>query len=739
MNNDKYIGILDPLGINDNPLTGKPYSDKYRELAKIWSKLPAYQNPQQIIDQIKSHQVTLVISGTGSGKTVLMPKFVLHTLNYDAKIAITLPKQMITKSAATYAADTLDVTLGQETGYQYRGAGKNANSEKTKLLYCTDGTLVARLSTDPKLLDFDAVLVDEAHERKVNIDLLLFLLRNVLRLRPEFKLVIMSATINEDIFKEYYKEFTYTTLSIGTKTNYPIKSVFLDENISQKKYINVGKQIIKDILFERSLPSVEKSAKTEGILFFVTSVKETEDMCNTLQAENVLGNSNICIPLFSGMSAEKQKQATDKEYYKEFVSGNGVKVIIATNAAESSLTIDGITDVIDSGLELKSRFDPINRIHILEKEFITNAQARQRMGRTGRTSPGTCYHLYTKETFETNMDKFPSPAIRVESISSEILRLMSILPEVKTIKDVKNTLNEFIEPPTIEYVSAELKYLYNMNLITSDKNDGILTVYGKLVNNLNVDPSDALSLAVSYRLNCFREVLAIVCVTDVINGTIDNLFTLPIDILDSDQLDEIDKEDKTDKIDSDDKNQAERTPGQIKWLTNKFNTGKNHFNNRYGDHIAILKVFGEYEKRRKDQDKLKEWAYKYFIDKHVLEKAYQHYIKLKHRYRPLLTEFNSSNTDKSAIDNDIQYRVLASLMFGYKSNLLKVDSKGIIKTFDSKIDNIQLEKNCFVDKELKSTDKLFYNQLYRYDGTPVKAKIVSIISKKGLEIINKLE
>lgn len=304
---------------------------------------------------------------------------------------------------------------------------------------------------------------------------------------------------------------------------------------------------------------------------------------------------------------------------------------------------------------------------------------------------------------------------------------MTILPDVKTIGDVKKTLNDFIEPPTKEYVSAELKYLYNMNLITSDKADGVLTIYGTLASELNVEPADALCLAMSYRLNCFREVLAIICVTDAIDGTIDNLFTLPKDILD--------ESNQTSETNSD---KAQLTSNQLKHLTNKFNTGKNHFDNRYGDHIGMLKIFGEYEKKRKNKDSLKDWAYKYFIDKYVLEKAYQQYVKLKHRYRPLLTEFNSSTTSKLAIDNETKYKVLASLMFGYNLNLLKVDSKGKIKTYDSKINNIELEKNCFVDRELKSTDKLFYNNLYKFDANPVKAKIVSLVSKKGLDIIEQV-
>ena len=129
------IGIMDPDGINNNPLTDKPYSDNYKKLAKVWRNFPAYDKASEIIDTINKNQVISIISGTGSGKTVLVPKFLLHVLDYKGKIAITLPKQIITKSAAEFSAETLDVTLGQEVGYQYRGSDKKHKSNDNRLLY----------------------------------------------------------------------------------------------------------------------------------------------------------------------------------------------------------------------------------------------------------------------------------------------------------------------------------------------------------------------------------------------------------------------------------------------------------------------------------------------------------------------------------------------------------------------------------------------------------------------------
>src|SRR3989344_5104752 len=186
------IGILDYQGRYNNPLTSLPYSYQYKELAQIWSKFPAYKEVDKIIQALKTNQITIIISGTGSGKTVLVPKFMLHTLNYVGKVAITLPKQILTQSSADYAAKTLDVQLGEQVGYQFRGSPREMRSDKTKLLYATDGTIVQRLLKDPSLKDFDAVIIDEAHERKVQIDFLIFLLKKALEIREDLKVVIDS-------------------------------------------------------------------------------------------------------------------------------------------------------------------------------------------------------------------------------------------------------------------------------------------------------------------------------------------------------------------------------------------------------------------------------------------------------------------------------------------------------------------------------------------------------------------
>ena len=363
--NNKNIGILDPNGINPNPLTDQPYSDKYKELAKKWSQFPAYENAEDIINSIKANQVILVISGTGSGKTVLLPKYTLHALDYKGHIGVTLPKQIVAKSAAEFAAATLDVILGENIGYQYKGSESGHRGKNPNILYATDGTIVARLLNDPDLIEFDAIIIDEAHERKIQIDFLLYLLRNVIKKRPEFKLIIMSATINAEIFESYFATETFVKLDIGGKTNFPIESIFFEDFSKSDKYIERGTNIIKKLMVEYEKDK-DKYTKTKinDILFFVTSINETMEVRDTLLKEYP---HITCISIYSGMDIKLQDQVQTKET-------NDRRILISTNVAESSLTVDGIKYVIDSGFELFSYDNPEIRAKVLEKKLITQFQ-----------------------------------------------------------------------------------------------------------------------------------------------------------------------------------------------------------------------------------------------------------------------------------------------------------------------------------------------------------------------------
>ena len=166
--NKSKIGIFDPDGKNKNPFNDKEYSDEYKVLAKMWSNLPAYKKGKDIVKEIEKNDIILVKSETGSGKSVLVPKFAIHTLDYKGLTVMTLPKKIITQATAEFAAKTLDVEIGEYVGYQYRG--ERMVSNKTNLLFSTDGSIISMIKKDPLLIDIDILIIDEAHERKIQID-----------------------------------------------------------------------------------------------------------------------------------------------------------------------------------------------------------------------------------------------------------------------------------------------------------------------------------------------------------------------------------------------------------------------------------------------------------------------------------------------------------------------------------------------------------------------------------------
>ncbi|ARF09185.1 HrpA-like RNA helicase [Catovirus CTV1] len=693
----KKIGILDPLGENLNPLTNKPFSDTYKELSQKWSKLPAYQKADEIINSINKNQVVLIISSTGSGKTVLVPKLILHTLNYEGKVAVTLPKQITTKSAAEYSAKTLDVNLGEEVGYQYKGSEATMKSDKNKLLYATDGTIVSRLLKDPYLRDFDSVCIDEAHERKVQIDFMLYLLKNTLRLRPEFKLVIMSATINEKIFESYFSTFKFETIDVGGERNYPIESIFLKTPIGPKEYLLKGYEIIKTILSTDDL----KNPGAHDIIYFITSVSEAMDICQLINKNNL---DIFCVEVYSGMDPEQEQLALDIDKYKT-KSGKGRKLIMATGVAESSMTFPGIKYVIDSGYELFGSYDPKIDAKVLEKRLITLAQARQRMGRAGRTESGICYHLYTKDDFENRMEKFPEPNIRTSNIYQECLKLISY-PNVNTISELINVLSQFIEPPREEYIISAIQQLQNLKLVDNVQ----VTERGRIIAEMQMDPRMGLAVYYGKRLNCSNEIIAILATIESSKNNLSEIFRFPSDIIE-------DVEENKKRLDN---------------LKNKFNDSQEKLKNKYGDHMVIYKIINEYSnyKRNNDEDKINDMIYKYFLNKKTLEKAYMYYQKYRRNLRSLKFDLIKDKID----EYDLIYRTLGTIAYAYNDHMGYLHNDSYQTKLTSKI---KPNRNSFINMETKLPKQIYYHELFNNNGR-IEMNIVSKATDKILKFAETL-
>ena len=698
------IGILDPDGKNLNPLNNQVYSDTYKELAKKWSKFPAYERAEEIIDIIKSNQVILVISGTGSGKTVLLPKYALHALDYKGHIGITLPKQIIAKSAAEFAAATLDVKLGEQIGYQYKGSDASLKGRNPNLLYATDGTIVARLLNDPELKEFDAIIIDEAHERKIQIDFLLYLLRNVIRKRKEFKLIIMSATINSEIFSSYFATEKFVTLDIGGKTNFPIESIFSDEKSNSEKYVEKGMKIIDKLMIEymnENLNNEKNNTKINDILFFVTSINETMEIRDKLLT---LYPGTVSIAVYAGMDTRLQDQVQTKET-------NDRRILVSTNVAESSLTVDGIKYVIDSGFELFSYDDPEKRAKVLEKKLITQAQAKQRMGRGGRTESGICYHLYTEDEFLNSMKKFPEPSIRTSDITNESLKLMS-QSENKDITGLLTILSQLIEPPREIYIRSAVKNMELLKVLEYNKEtkSSNLNKLGILLTDLNLDLQAGLSLILAYKLKCFREVLTILIGVETIKSNLNDLFKVP-------------------KFDDESKQ---------KFLFNKFKDAKDEISHKYGDFMTLLKIMNKYNEKLEmdNEEKTKQFLYDYFLNKDTLNKINANFKRVFYRIKDGIR--NSNETILELFPKEVDYnislesKIIASLLYGFRINTITKKGDSYITFFDC---NVNISK----DSTLYNTShrSMFYYELFIMSGKN-DVKIVSLIPTKSKEIVDEL-
>lgn len=627
------IGILDPEGNNANPLTNEPYSDNYKELAKNWSNLPAYRHTDKILKLIDKNNVVLIISSTGSGKTVLLPKLALHSLNYNGKIVVTMPKQNIVRAAAEYAAATLDVKLGKDVGYQFRGEGKN--SSKTKILYATDGTLVSQFSKDPLIKQYDIVIIDEAHERKIQIDFLLYLLKQAIEKRPELKLIIMSATVNESVFSKYFAKLKFASLDVKGERTYSVEDLYLESPTT--KYLQIGYDTIKRIVNTDDL-TVEGA---HDILFFVPSIKDTMKICDLVNKDNL---DLYCVRVYAGMDKHTQIIAQDKHKYKE--TGKNRKLVMATNVVESSITIDGIKFVIDSGLEMLSSFDPNLLAKKLEKLFITKAQSVQRAGRAGRTESGFCYNLFTQSQYDS-MRAYPEPSIRTSNILDECVKLLG-LDVINDVKTLKRVLSEFIEPPDSSYIDAAIEQMKELNVIDDN---GKPTDLCKCINDIGMETNAVIAIIAGYGYNCYREVLCIYILLELCKGRISEIFYKP-----------------------------------SKGKAHEYSEIINYFKEKTGDHISLLKIlhqfFTLYKKSEGiDHQGRMEWCKSRFIRFNVLNDAYMRFRAINHKIKDILSNYVIPfEIDQDVKNSGIEQRVLAAVQYGYRNQIaIRKNSKYLTK------------------------------------------------------------
>lgn len=554
----KKIGILDPEGKEVNPLNGAPYSDHYKKTSKAWSTLPGYSKAEDVMNCIDANQLSIIEMGTGTGKTVLVPKFALHCADYGSrgKVCVVLPKKIVTLSAAQYAAETLDVELGNEVGFVYKGSDKSKLNDSNKIIYMTDGTLIVQLMKDPKLSQYSTIIIDEAHERKIQIDMIMGLLKNLLHsgMRPDVKIIVMSATLDVPRYQKYFN-FKNGHVKLGGALTHHIDVIFAKESCFPKKdYIKRGIEVLDEIL---------RVTLHGDIIFFVTTSMEAMQVCRHIN-ENYASDT-YCVEMFAEMADEKKHYAKDATAYKELGNYNR-KIVIATNVAESSITIDGLEYVIDSGFELQNVFDPKRISYNLDKSIITKSQAIQRRGRVGRTSKGTCYHLYTEDDFN-KMDQYPIPNILKDDVTIDILKVMIIQPpSTRSWENTAQIMNNFIDAPNKECFKYSQEIFKTYNFIDDSNN---LTLMGYRVAHFSsLEVNRSLFIIHAYQNHCAREACIIVSMMDAINSKMGNLFVF------------------------------NATKDQHSMFLKELDSS--------GDHLTLLKLFNKFEE--KDKDNVNSWC-----------------------------------------------------------------------------------------------------------------------------------
>jgi len=569
------IGILDINYTNLNPLNGKPYSNKFKTniidngkgVHEFYEEFTIYQRKEEIVKGIFENQVIILQSGTGSGKTLLSPKLALHTMGYKGKIAMTNPKTIPSKSAAIFAAKTLDVTEGKEVGYKYKGSPEGSYSpEHTKLLFCTDGYIKAlMIGNDPLLEQYDMVIVDEVHERNVNIDILLLLLRRALLRRRSLKLMIVSATINEKLYIDYFPSSHFKSIYLdgGASTTFPIKLFYLEKPLNR---FNPNGEVIGDTFVESAVKRVCDillSTTTGDILIFLTGSADIKKGCEKLHillnslSENI-NNETFCITISRGIDKMHEKLVTDATYYMKNQSDaqeydkNATgpfkrKVVFATEIAESSITINGLIYVIDAGLSKQSKYYATKNMNALEKKYIAKSNHLQRRGRVGRTSPGECHCIFTVDEYNKLFKDYPDPPITISNFTSSIVDFLLLdkyishidLPiNIKKEKvnmdnimlddrvSLNSFLTELLDIPNMDNIQLGIIRLYYLNIIKITENKAYISKFGKLISGLQIDSIELRRAMISsHNYKCTKEVCAISSMIEILGSKIMSLFT----------------------------------------------------------------------------------------------------------------------------------------------------------------------------------------------------------------------
>ena len=417
-------------------------------MALDYKSLPVYEQKQRILDTLKTNQVIIVQSPTGSGKTTQIP-VILHEAGYSDNgiIAVTQPRRIAALSVSEFISKQLGTSYPGLVGYKMRFEDKTDLTTRIKIM--TDGILLQEMKLDPMMKKYSVIMVDEAHERSLNIDFVLGLLKRILKVRPDLKIIVSSATMNAEKFSTYFDGCPIVTIDTIT---YPVTVIYDPPTIpastntltAEEALLSKISNTIDRILYNR----------TEGdILIFLPGEKAIKDCINKIYRTPYSRKIQI-IPLYGRLPKEEQEKVFDPAPFGR------KKVIISTNIAETSVTIDGITSVIDSGLAKLNFYSPRTYTSSLIETPVSKASCNQRRGRAGRTQPGTCYRLYPRKDYDTR-ESYTIEEIFRTDLSEVVLRMAELgITDFETF--------DFISQPPKEAIRGAVETLRMLKAINPD-------------------------------------------------------------------------------------------------------------------------------------------------------------------------------------------------------------------------------------------------------------------------------
>lgn len=461
--------------------------------------LPIYTYREELIQAIGEHQVLIVVAETGSGKTTQLPQYLYEAGYCDQGLMVgcTQPRRVAAMSVAARVAEEVGTRLGDKVGYSIRF--EDCTSDKTVLKYMTDGMLLREFLTEPDLGAYSALIIDEAHERTLSTDVLFGLVKDVARWRPELKLLISSATLDAEKFSTY---FDNAPIFYVPGRRYPVDILYTPQ--PEANYLHAAITTVFQI----------HTTQPKGdILVFFTGQEEIEAAAENLEEtmrtlQNKVAEMVVC-PIYANLPSEMQAKIFEP------TPPGARKVVLATNIAETSITIDGVVFVIDPGVVKQDSFNPKTGMFALTIVPCSKASANQRAGRAGRVGPGKAFRLYTKWAYQNEMDANTTPEIQRTNLNMTVLLLKSL-----GINDLIGF--EFMDPPSTDTLIKSLELLYMLGAL-NDK--GELTKMGRRMAEFPIEPMMSRAILDSEARNCTEEVLSIIAML----GESGSLFYRPKD------------------------------------------------------------------------------------------------------------------------------------------------------------------------------------------------------------------